>query len=292
MTPNPSKLKSFAELGRISNLPTCLTNVMVGCSIDAVGNSIDWGGTFWVALAIGLLYTGGMAMNDLFDEAIDRRERSERPLPSGRVSRFSALTFMSLCLGGGIGILAWFGGATFYLGLLLLGLITAYNALHKKFAGSFLLMGACRATVYAVAASTVQWPPVWWFLIGFGLTIFVYTSMITIIARSENARYLGKQRMLSWVMPILFLPVLILPSYLMPLLIFVAFILGIGWMVRAIGFIRKSPPKTKDAVLTWLSGMCLLDAFFLALMAQPLMFMIALGCFLATVWGHRGVSGT
>src|SRR5690606_20512656 len=147
--------------------------------------------------------------------------------------------------------------------------ITAYNAVHKLFSGSFLLMGACRANVYAVAASTVLWPPVWWFLIGFGLTTFVYTSMITIIARAENREHIGKQRFLSWVMPVLFLPPLMLPSYLYVMLISTAFVDGVTWMLLAVRCLWGTPPQTKRAILSWLSGMFMLDAFFLALMDQP-----------------------
>ncbi|MCA9432100.1 MAG: UbiA family prenyltransferase [Candidatus Omnitrophica bacterium] len=292
MNATPSKLKAFAELGRISNMPTCLTNVMVGCSIDTVGETLDWNRTLLVTLAVALLYTGGMAMNDVFDEGVDRRERPERPIPSGRISRSSAIVFMVLCLIAGLMILGWFGGPTLYLGLLLLGLITCYNAIHKQVSGSFVLMGACRATVYAVAASTVMWPPVWWFVIGFGVTIFIYTSMITIIARSENQKHLGRQRGLAWIMPLLFIPPLILPSYLNSILILIAFVVGIAWMLRAVRLVWRVPPMTKEAVLTWLSGMCLLDAFFLSLMDQPILFGLAVACFVLTHFGHRKILGT
>ena len=286
-------LRDYLELGRVSNLPTCLSNVLVGCSIDATHQEgIVWGRLALVALSVALLYTGGMAMNDLFDESYDREERPDRPLPSGRLTRSSAIVFMALCLAGGVGLLVWMGGATLYLGLLLLGLITLYNVTHKRISAAFLLMGACRATVYTLAASSVMWPPAWWFVLGFGSTLFVYTSMITLIARSENRERLGRQRFLSWGMPALFVPPIFLPSYVNPFLMGVGFVLGVGWMLRAIRFVWQVPPRTKDAILTWLSGMCLLDAFFLTLLDQPILFVLALGCFALTHWGHQRVSGT
>ena len=110
---------------------------MVGCAIDTIDQNLDWERLITVAVAISLLYMGGMAMNDLFDEKVDRRERPERPIPSGRISRGSATVFTLFCLAAGIGILARFGGPTLYLGFLLLALITCYNAIHKKFSGSF-----------------------------------------------------------------------------------------------------------------------------------------------------------
>ena len=116
--------------------------------------------------------------------------------------------------------------------------------------------------------------------------------MITIIARSENSTHLGRQRVLSFVMPVLFIPPLILPSYISPIWILAGLTIGVGWMLRAVAFVWAVPPKTKPAVLTWLSGMCLLDAFFLTLMNQPLLFALAVGCFLITHWAHRHIMGT
>ncbi len=38
-------------------------------------------------IALSLAYVAGMYLNDAFDAAIDRRERPDRPIPSGRVAR-------------------------------------------------------------------------------------------------------------------------------------------------------------------------------------------------------------
>ena len=37
-----------------------------------------------------LLYAGGVALNDVYDVDIDRQERPERPIPSGRISLAAA----------------------------------------------------------------------------------------------------------------------------------------------------------------------------------------------------------
>ena len=60
---------------------------------------------FWWALGAGLaFYAAGMVLNDVFDVALDRRERPERPLPSGTIAVGTAaavgrglLTVGSLC---------------------------------------------------------------------------------------------------------------------------------------------------------------------------------------------------
>ena len=51
-----------------------------------------------------LLYAGGVALNDVYDADVDRQERPERPIPSGRVSLAAArrLGWMLLIAGAAI----------------------------------------------------------------------------------------------------------------------------------------------------------------------------------------------
>ena len=72
-------LRSWLELARISNLPTCASNVLVGAALGwSAAGPAD--GTWWrVAVVIGaiaLLYVAGMFLNDAFDAAVDRRALS------------------------------------------------------------------------------------------------------------------------------------------------------------------------------------------------------------------------
>ena len=86
-------IRNYAELGRISNLPTCMTNVLVGCAIGAGGGAFDLPTVFGISLAIALFYVAGMALNDVADLEVDRIERPQRPIPSGRINRRSAGVF-------------------------------------------------------------------------------------------------------------------------------------------------------------------------------------------------------
>ena len=54
-----------------------------------------------VAVAMALFYTAGMILNDVADLEVDRRERPERPLPSGAVSRTAALAAFCALSGAG-----------------------------------------------------------------------------------------------------------------------------------------------------------------------------------------------
>jgi 4-hydroxybenzoate polyprenyltransferase len=108
-----------------------------------------------VALAIALFYTAGMILNDVMDLGVDRRERPERPLPSGEVTvRAAVVAVVALFAVGEVLLLLrdWRAGAA---GLGLIALIVLYDAWHKGNALSPLLMAACRAMVYVVAGLAV-----------------------------------------------------------------------------------------------------------------------------------------
>jgi 4-hydroxybenzoate polyprenyltransferase len=91
-----NRLSALLRLARISNLPTVWSNVLAA-SVLAGGMSAA--AIAQVMLAMSLLYTGGMFLNDAFDERIDSRERPDRPLPSGVLS--SQMVWVS-----GLGLLA------------------------------------------------------------------------------------------------------------------------------------------------------------------------------------------
>ncbi|GGQ21511.1 transferase [Streptomyces griseomycini] len=63
-----------------------------------------------LAAASTCLYWAGMALNDYADRETDARERSHRPLPSGRVRPGTALTVAAACTAGGLGLAALSGG--------------------------------------------------------------------------------------------------------------------------------------------------------------------------------------
>lgn len=73
------------RLGRVSNLPTVWTNMLAG--VVLAGGGVLEVQSLGLLLALSLFYVGGMYLNDAFDAEIDARERPERPIPSGRVSR-------------------------------------------------------------------------------------------------------------------------------------------------------------------------------------------------------------
>src|SRR3954454_15279158 len=137
-------IKPYLQLIRLPNVFTAAADSLAGWLL--VKGSLESPGRWLPLVAASMtLYAAGIALNDVFDYAIDLEERPARPLPSGRVSRRLA---------------AWMGGAMLALGPLLAALsgsassaavaaalaacILAYDAgLKRSWIGPE-IMGACR----------------------------------------------------------------------------------------------------------------------------------------------------
>src|ERR1044071_2608032 len=137
---NAKQLRTLLVLGRVSNLPTVWSNCLAAWWLGG-------GGNYWklpfLFLGIGLLYTGGMFLNDAFDEEFDRQRRQERPIPTGKITPRLVWQLGFVQLVAGIFLLLFCGqlaaGAAFLLALFIL----LYNFSHKFFTASPWLMGAC-----------------------------------------------------------------------------------------------------------------------------------------------------
>jgi hypothetical protein len=87
----PSRGRTYAQLIRLPALFTALADIFLGYALTHrdIGDAPLVLGLLLVASAG--LYLAGMVFNDLFDAVLDAVERPERPIPSGRVSRASAI---------------------------------------------------------------------------------------------------------------------------------------------------------------------------------------------------------
>jgi len=94
-----------------------------------------------------------MYLNDAFDAEFDRARRSNRPIPQGLVSeRFVWMAGLGLLLAGWL-LVASLGKTPAVLGLVLIGSILLYDAVHKAVAVAPLLMALCRVLLIVLAAS-------------------------------------------------------------------------------------------------------------------------------------------
>lgn len=289
-------IKQYAALTRISNLPTCWTNVLTGAAIGSIYASKHPGVLPVVLLAviISLFYMAGMSLNDLIDLNIDRKERPGRPIPSGMISPKAALIFIVLLFIAAMTLLLIFFPHCIYFALLLIVMIVLYDVTHKRFSFSVAFMAACRVLIYVIAAYAVFGGSTkeFWTKVALASTILaLYITFITIIARSENEQQIGKRRWLA-IAIVLLVPAAFAVSMPAEFYSYIVAVILFILLVRAAMFVFAKPPRIKPAVLTWLAGICLLDCLFLAIMSQTGAALTAVACFVITALSYRKIGGT
>jgi 4-hydroxybenzoate polyprenyltransferase len=292
MKPRGETLRAYAELARISNLPTCVSNSLVGCALGAAGGAFPWTSFPPIAAAVCLFYAAGMALNDIADQRFDQIERPERPIPSGRVSLAEARVFAAAAALLGVGVLARTTLAAMVLALLLVVLIALYDLFHKRHPTSVVLMGACRGMVYLVAAAAISSAISWFRVVWLAGTLGVYTVAITVVARLENVRLLDARRWVALALPPMVLTAAVAVPPRQALMPSIAGLVLVLWLARAAKAVLRTPPNTRAAIQIWISGMSLIDAFFLTLLDQPLAALVALACFGLAAYSHRMIAGT
>ena len=281
------KLRGALRLGRVSNLPTVWTNALAGA---VLAGATGFGAEFaLLLLAFTLFYTGGMFLNDVFDAAIDARERPERPIPSGAATRSEVFGWGFGQMAAGVALLAVVGIAPALAGLTLAVAITYYDWNHKTNPLSPVVMGLCRVFIYLGAglAYTLALPGALW--IGAAL-LLCYLIGLTYVAKQENLERVEN----LWPLAFLAAPVAYGAWHALEApvtgLYWLAFT---GWMLWALWFLRRRRKgDIPRAVVSLIAGISLLDALLIAGAGSPGLALAALAGFGVTLFFQRYVAGT
>jgi hypothetical protein len=290
-------LRTLLTLGRTSNLPTVWSNMLSG----AVLSGAAFGGSTVILLLVcgSAFYEGGMFLNDAFDAELDRRERPARPIPSGQVAQSTVFFLGFGLLGAGLLLLAiapWLrltrpGFAATLAGAGTCAAVLVYNRWHKGHAWSPIVMGACRAGLYATAALSVSGQLNSVVLIGAG-ALWLYIVGLTHIARFENGSVVDRAWVAAFVLsPLLAAaPAVIAQRAALPAL---CFALLLGWSLRSMSFaLRGGTGQIPRAVVSLIAGASLVDALFISLHGNAYFALAALGTFLLTLKWQRKIPGT
>jgi len=282
-------LYGYLALARISNSPTVVSNTLAGAAV--AGALWPDGKMGLIAIAMVLFYTAGMYLNDLMDYAIDFRERPERPLPAGIVSR-SAAGAVALALFGCGSLLLWsVGPLPFLSGLVLIVLIICYDRWHKSNPLSPLLMALCRLMVYITAFLAFSVQSFSSLLIP-GSLLVLYVIGLTYIAKTENKPSITNVSIVAT----LFLPTVYFTArqlqqmkwVTLPLILFFTI-----WVAYSVSFAFRSPKRQVGrAVGQLIAGISLLDALVLTASGSRLGTLLALLSFALTLYLQRYVRGT
>jgi len=280
------RFRHHLSLARISNSPTVISNVLAGTALATALTLNDT--VVVVAIAMVLFYTAGMYLNDLFDLEWDRTRNSARPLPSGAVSVREALTAIVGFAVVGLILLALTTWWAFASGIVLLGVIVAYDRWHKGNPLSPLFMAATRILVYVTAFLAFS-TNLTWELGAWCLLLLLYVAGLTSIAKTEHGT--GATRW--WPVVALFLPA-VFALIQQPTVGTVALVLlFIAWAVYACSFVFRSTGKSiGGAIGRLIAGIALVDALVLASVDSAWGVILAVVAFAATFVFQRYIKGT
>ena len=174
------RFPAVLSLVRPANVVTALADVLAGYAVAGGGTP----GLRWLLAATACLYAGGIVLNDVFDRDIDRVERPERPIPSGRIRWQAAALAGGLLLAAGIAFAALVNTATLAVSVSIALAVLLYDGWSKRQA---LIgpanMGLCRGLnlLLGVAAAPEalarSWP--------LALVPLTYIAAVTALSRGE-----------------------------------------------------------------------------------------------------------
>lgn len=286
------RVQAALKLGRVSNLPTVVTNALAGFVLASGG--MPGAVILPVMLAAALAYTGGMFLNDAFDAEFDRVHQPFRPIPAGQADRSQVMAWgmamlaasvVGFALAGGMQGASWPPAAV---GAALAGTILIYDWHHKGNPFGPVLMGLCRLLIYVaagLAANGTLGGPFW---IGAGL-LMAHVMGLSFIAKAEHsraaARWLPRAALIA--APLTGAGMALAYSAMWP------FVLALGLASAvALHLATRPAPNYGRIVPLLIAAISLLDAMMIARMGLfgPA---LAAACAVAlTLWLQRWVRGT
>jgi len=173
---------------RPANVVTSVADVLAGAAIAGVFSAEIFKdhlqAVIMLCFSTACLYGGGIVFNDVFDADLDKIERPERAIPSGRVSQQQASVFGSILLLAGIISAGLVSAVSASLAVAISLFALLYNKIskHHPFWGP-LNMGLCRGLNLllgmSILTATLQQ------LYFLAIVPIVYIFSITMISRGE-----------------------------------------------------------------------------------------------------------
>jgi 4-hydroxybenzoate polyprenyltransferase len=182
------KLTGYLRLMRPANIVTAMSDILAGAAIAGFAGMGEQPASseylYWLMLSTVGLYGGGVVFNDVFDAALDRVERPERPIPSGLISETEGALLGSTLLLAGIAAAFMFSPLSGAIAIAIAVAALVYDkwGKHHRFLGP-VNMGLCRGLDLLLGMSLV---PAVITQVGFlAIAPILYIAAITMISRGE-----------------------------------------------------------------------------------------------------------
>ena len=181
-------IKPYLRLVRFPAVFGSMSNAFAGYWIG--GGYAAWSSLALALFAAALFVMAGMALNDIADIEVDRRERPDRPLPSGEIPLSRAWGLVIAFFGVGFACQWLANPASAQVGALLIAAIFLYNFVLKGTFVGPLSMALCRVLNLA-AGMALAFPSLRTFAslpassYGALASLGLYVALVTFLARDE-----------------------------------------------------------------------------------------------------------
>jgi 4-hydroxybenzoate polyprenyltransferase len=182
------RLREYLLLIRLPNVFTTPSNILAGYFAAVTVAEADIAHLIALMVSSGLLYVGGIVLNDYFDVEIDKRERPSRPLPSGNISKRHALAIAMVALLIANTIALVVGPISLTVSVVLTFTIIAYDyRLKHGLLGPFAMAGARFLNVILGASPVLLYINNHSYAIvgAAAASLFLYIVVITILSKKE-----------------------------------------------------------------------------------------------------------
>ena len=184
-------IKDYLVLVRLPNLFTLPSNILVGmATVSSLAFTLTSFTQFLLLVTISvLLYCVGIVLNDLYDFEIDKKERPNRPLPSGKISRRSALVLVAIFSTIALILSLQVSFSTLVISSILFSVIFGYDKyLKNTHAGPFTIASARVINILLGTSVSLRSVDSYSQIVTLTFVLiitFVYVSLIGFISRYE-----------------------------------------------------------------------------------------------------------
>ena len=181
-------LGQYLLLIRAPNLFTVPSNILSGYFATTLLGDANITQLLLLIFSSIFLYVAGIILNDYFDINVDRKERPNRPLASGQITKRSALLIATSSIVAG-NVLSWsVSWNSFIISFCLTIVIFIYNYwLKRNRAGNPLTMGSARFLNVLLGGSSALGlvTKMDLTLVFIGYCLFLYTASISLLSMKE-----------------------------------------------------------------------------------------------------------
>ena len=187
-------IRTYLQLVRFPGIFTVLSNVLLGFFV-VQQSTFDWSSLGFLLATSGFLFFAGMVFNDFFDYNIDKIQRPERPLPSGKISKTHAF-YLGICFLVLANICSAFVGfQTLLVSLSMTGFILLYDIKLKNIPAMGILNLSLIRFLNVILGATIVTLSIEVFLIAIPVAILV--AGISIFAKTESSQYSKRAEILN-----------------------------------------------------------------------------------------------